>query len=57
MGVDVTADRFLAKTKEASADVVAMPALLSTTFPHMREVVDAIRKAQLQSKVIVLGPL
>ena len=55
MGVDVTADRFLAKTKEASADVVAMPALLCTTFPHMREVVDAIRKAQLQSKVIVWG--
>jgi methanogenic corrinoid protein MtbC1 len=55
LGVDVTANRFLAETKETSADVVAMSALLSTTFPHMREVVDAIRKAQLHSKIIVGG--
>ena len=55
LGVDVTADRFLAKIKEVSADVIAMSALLSTTFPHMREVVDAIRKAQLHSKIIVGG--
>ena len=55
VGVDVTANRFLTKAKEASADVVAMSALLTTTFPHMRKVVDAIRKAQLQSNVIVGG--
>jgi len=55
LGVDVTADRFLAKTKEISADTVAMSALLSTTFPHMREVVDVLRKAQLHSKIIVGG--
>jgi methanogenic corrinoid protein MtbC1 len=55
LGVDVTADRFLAKTREISADTVAMSALLSTTFPHMREVVDAVRKAQLRSKTIVGG--
>jgi 5-methyltetrahydrofolate--homocysteine methyltransferase len=55
LGVDVTADRFLAKTREISADTVAMSALLSTTFPHMREVVDAVRKAQLHSKIIVGG--
>ena len=55
LGVDVNADRFLGKSKEASADVVAMSALLSTTFPHMKEVVDAIRKSQLHSKIIVGG--
>lgn len=55
LGVDVTADRFLTKAKEASADVVAMSALLSTTFPHMREVIDAIRRTQLRSKTIVGG--
>jgi len=55
LGVDVTADRFLAKTKEVSADVVAMSALLSTTFPHMSEVIDAIRKAQIGSKTLVGG--
>lgn len=55
LGVDVNADRFLTKSKEFSADVVAMSALFSATFPHMREVVDAIRKAQLSSKTIVGG--
>jgi len=55
LGVDVTANRFLRNAKEFSADVVAMSALLSTTFPHMREVIDAIRKAQLSSKTIVGG--
>jgi len=55
LGVDVTADHFLAKIREVSADTVAMSALLSTTFPHMREVVDAVRKAQLHSKIIVGG--
>jgi methanogenic corrinoid protein MtbC1 len=55
LGVDVAANRFLAKTKEVAADVVAMSALLSTTFPHMREVVDVIRKAELHSRIIVGG--
>jgi methylmalonyl-CoA mutase cobalamin-binding domain/chain len=55
LGVDVTADHFLTEAREASADVVAMSALLSTTFPHMKEVVDAIRKAGLSSKIIVGG--
>jgi 5-methyltetrahydrofolate--homocysteine methyltransferase len=55
LGVDVTAAHFLKKAKELSADIVAMSALLSTTLPHMREVVDAIRKAQLSSKTIVGG--
>jgi len=55
LGVDVTADRFLTEAREVSADVVAMSALLSTTFPHMKEVVDAIRKAGLSSKIIVGG--
>ena len=55
LGVDVSADSFLAKAKETSADIVAMSALLSTTFPHMKEVVDSIRKAQMNSKTIVGG--
>jgi methylmalonyl-CoA mutase cobalamin-binding domain/chain len=55
LGVDVAAHHFLTKAREFSADVVAMSALLSTTFPHMKEVVDAIRKAGLSSKTIVGG--
>jgi methanogenic corrinoid protein MtbC1 len=55
LGVDVSADRFLAEAKETSADIVAMSALLSTTFPHMKKVIDAIRKARISAKTIVGG--
>jgi len=55
LGVDVSADRFLAAAKETSADIVAMSALLSTTFPHMKKVIDTIRKARVNAKTIVGG--
>jgi len=55
LGVDVSADRFLKKVRETSADVVAMSALLSTTFPHMREVIDGIRKTEIRAKTLVGG--
>lgn len=55
LGVDISAKRFLSKTRETSADVVAMSALLSTTFPHMKEVIDALRKAKLNVKTLVGG--
>jgi len=55
LGVDVTTAGFLEKAKSVSADVVAMSALLSTTFPHMREVIDAIRKGRIATKTLVGG--
>jgi methanogenic corrinoid protein MtbC1 len=55
LGVDVAANGFLEKAREVSADIVAMSALLSTTFPHMREVIDSIRKAQIPTKTLVGG--
>lgn len=55
LGVDVSADRFLAEAKETSADIVAMSALLSTTLSHMKKVIDAIRKARISAKTIVGG--
>jgi len=55
LGVDVAFDRFLAKTKEVSADIVAMSALLSTTFPNMRAVIEEIAKAQVDVWTLVGG--
>jgi methanogenic corrinoid protein MtbC1 len=55
LGVDVTANRFLEKARDVSAEIVAMSALLSTTFPHMREVIDSIRKARIPTKTLVGG--
>jgi 5-methyltetrahydrofolate--homocysteine methyltransferase len=55
LGVDVKARQFADKAREVSADVVAMSALLSTTFPHMREVIDSIKKLKINSKTLVGG--
>jgi methanogenic corrinoid protein MtbC1 len=55
LGVDVTASRFVEKAREFSADVVAMSALLSTTFPHMKGVIDSMRRTGTSSKALVGG--
>ena len=55
LGVDVPFDRFLAKAKEVSADIVAMSAMLSTTFPNMRAVIEEIAKAQVHTRTLVGG--
>jgi corrinoid protein of di/trimethylamine methyltransferase len=54
IGKDVPTEEFVKKTKELDADIVAMSALLTTTLPVQREVVDALKKAGLRSKVKVL---
>ncbi len=55
LGVDVPFDRFLAKAKEVSADIVAISAMLSTTFPNMRAVIEEIAKAQVHTWTLVGG--
>jgi 5-methyltetrahydrofolate--homocysteine methyltransferase len=55
LGVDVTTDRFLAKANEVSPDIVAMSTLLSTTVPHMREAIDAIKKSKISARTLVGG--
>lgn len=55
LGVDIPASRFVEKAKDASADIVAMSALLSTTYPRMKEVIDAIKGAKMSAKMLVGG--
>jgi len=55
LGVDIGPNRFVEKAKEVTADVVAMSALLSTTFPHMKEVIDSVKKTQLNSRTLIGG--
>ncbi len=42
LGVDVPAETFLEKAEEVGADVIGMSALLSTTMPNMREVIELL---------------
>jgi corrinoid protein of di/trimethylamine methyltransferase len=54
IGKDVPAEDFVKKTREYNADIVALSALLTTTLPAQRDVVEALRKSGLKAKVKVL---
>jgi methylmalonyl-CoA mutase cobalamin-binding domain/chain len=56
LGVDVAAEAFVEAIKESRAKVVGMSALLSLTYPEMKNVVDAIVEAGLRGQVkIIIG--
>ncbi|OGO17594.1 MAG: methyltransferase [Chloroflexi bacterium RBG_16_48_8] len=54
LGTDVSAEKFLAAAQESSANVVAMSALLTTTMPNMKTVIEALKKAGLRNQVKVI---
>lgn len=56
LGVDVSADKFVAAATETGAKVVALSCLLSHTFFHMKNLIYKITEAGLRDKVkIVIG--
>ena len=56
LGVNVSADRFLAALKEHDAPVLAMSALLSTTLPQLRVAIAELEKAGLRERIkVVVG--
>jgi len=54
LGTDVSSDKFLAAVRESEADVVAMSALLTTTMPNMKTVIEALKEVGLRDKVKVI---
>jgi 5-methyltetrahydrofolate--homocysteine methyltransferase len=56
LGVDVSAEAFVEAVKEHSAQVVGMSALLTTTMLVMKDVIDALKEANLRDQVkVVVG--
>ncbi len=55
IGVDVASEVFAEKAKETGAHLVALSALLTTTMPQMKTVVDEISKAGGSAKIMVGG--
>lgn len=55
LGTDVSAERFVAAAKEHGAKVVAVSALLTTTMVNMRDVVTAVREADLPGTKVIIG--
>lgn len=55
LGVDVSTERFVVTAREQGADIVAVSALLTTTMLNQRAVIQAVRQAGLNCKVMVGG--
>ncbi|MGE5613006.1 MAG: corrinoid protein [Bacillota bacterium] len=54
LGIDVPADKFVEKALETGAQIVACSALLTTTMPEMKTVLEALEKAGIRDKVTVM---
>lgn len=54
LGVDVDAAKFVNAVKENDAKIVGLSALLTTTMPYMKVVVEALVEAGLRDKVKVM---
>ncbi len=54
LGVSTTADAYLTALEEHRPDVLGMSALLTTTMPYMKVVIDAMRDRGLRDGTIVL---
>jgi methanogenic corrinoid protein MtbC1 len=55
LGTNVPAERYVAAAKEHHARIVGISALLTTTMVGMREVVAAIRAADLDGVKVIVG--
>ncbi len=55
LGVDVSAEQFVAAAKEHDANVIACSALLTTTMTEMKHVVEAVKAENLNVKIMVGG--
>jgi methanogenic corrinoid protein MtbC1 len=54
LGINTDADTYLKALKEHRPDILGMSALLTTTMPYMKVVIDAMKKEGVREKHIVL---
>lgn len=54
LGIDVPADRFVAKVKEEKPQILAMSALLTTTMTNMEKAIKAVEKEGLRAGLSIM---
>ncbi|MFZ9275186.1 MAG: corrinoid protein, partial [Ilumatobacteraceae bacterium] len=54
LGINTDADKFIAALEEHQPDILGMSALLTTTMPYMKVVVDTMKERGLRDKYIIL---
>ncbi|MFV2070037.1 MAG: corrinoid protein [Pirellulales bacterium] len=55
LGVDVAPEVFVEQARENRANIIAVSALLTTTMPSMKPVVEAVRQAGLDGCKVIVG--
>lgn len=54
LGVDISIQTFVEKAKEHNVNIVGLSALLTTTMPNMKKVIQALQEEGLRGKVKVI---
>jgi methanogenic corrinoid protein MtbC1 len=54
LGINVEADKYLAALEEHKPDILGMSALLTTTMPYMKVVIDTMKERGIREDFIVL---
>jgi len=54
MGINVTAESFVKGITENKADILAMSALMTTTAPEQRKVIENLKRESLRDKVKIM---
>jgi corrinoid protein of di/trimethylamine methyltransferase len=54
LGINNSAENFMAAIDEHNPDILGMSALLTTTMPYMRVVIQALKERGIRDKIVVL---
>ena len=54
LGVDVTAETFIAKAEEVNADIICLSSLLTTTMTYMEDIIELLNENGVRDKYIVM---
>jgi len=54
LGVDISAEKYVAAVQEFRPDLIACSALITTTMPRMEEVIRSLKEAGLRGRVKVI---
>ncbi len=54
LGINVTAEKFIEGIKKNNADILAMSALLTTTAPEQRKVINSLKQEGIRDKIKVM---
>jgi len=55
LGVNVSPSDFARAAQEHQPDIVGMSALLTTTMPHMKQAVEAVKASGVDTKIVIGG--